>query len=246
MFLPWIVHIYENSLSFLFLLPPQSLFFIHFHCVSSSCRQPLTSQPVTVSWTKRLINRPTLFSPLPSLQLCPATRVGIPDSYSTATSRGPRSILATRSATAVTQATCWKVTRPSPVWPPQREPLPGTSLCPTAEVSSWTTWLHVSQLLWNFETPQKYIRLGHCFSVATLVFIEAIKNWSKLICFWRSHYVKFNLPLFIPCFLTIENEDEKIPYKILFLNFFCVHAWWNSSWNHPPNTTDKALVLPWR
>lgn len=96
----------------------------------------------TVWWKKkpRIINRRHFFPHPPlSLQLCPATRAGIPDSYSTVTSRGPRSTLATRSATAVMRATCWKVTRPCRAWPRQREPLPGTFLCPTAEVSCGRT-----------------------------------------------------------------------------------------------------------
>lgn len=46
-------------------------------------------------------------------QLFPATHAEIQESYTTATSRGPRLTSGTKSATAVTRATCWKVTRPS-------------------------------------------------------------------------------------------------------------------------------------
>lgn len=76
----------------------------------------------------------------PMSQLCPATRVEIPESYTTASSRGPRLTSGTKSATAVIRATCWKVTRPSLVSLLQLVPLRGTSPFHTAEVNKRRTW----------------------------------------------------------------------------------------------------------
>ncbi|TDH04329.1 hypothetical protein EPR50_G00150900 [Perca flavescens] len=68
------------------------------------------------------------------MKLCPATLVVILDSYSMATSRGPRSTLGTKSATAAARAMCWRVTPPCPALPLQRVLLPGISPFPTAEL----------------------------------------------------------------------------------------------------------------
>lgn len=98
-----------------------------------------------------------------SLQLYPATRVVILDSYSMATSRGLRLTLGTKSATAAARAMCWRVTLPCPALPLQQGLLPGISPSLTAEVcrgnigklsiitglrvKSWSLFVHQANIL---------------------------------------------------------------------------------------------------
>lgn len=98
-----------------------------------------------------------------SLQLCPATHAEILECYSTATNRGPRLTSGTKSATAVTRATCWKVIQPSPVLPHQRVRLHGTSPFRTAEVCRRESHariykdmrIHITQLKTDSFKPEK-------------------------------------------------------------------------------------------
>lgn len=91
-----------------------------------------------------------------------------------ATSRGPRLTSATKSATAVTRATCWKVTPPCPVSPLQREPPPGISLFPTAEVRR--DWSDISIKVPVALKCKKHLK--HWFN-ADLVSIRELEHFSK-------------------------------------------------------------------
>lgn len=108
-------------------------------------------------------------------QLCPATRVEIPESYTTASSRGPRLTSGTKSATAVIRATCWKVTRPCLVSLLQLVLLRGTSLFHTAEVIKRRTWgCHVVDD--NLQWP--HFRLVSHFPN----FVNADRRWFVYLC----------------------------------------------------------------
>lgn len=100
-------------------------------------------KPVFAEGTEHLIdyslvlltNQVSFLLLLLSTQFCQVTHVEIQEGCRMESSRGQRSVLATKCVTAVTRASFWRVMHCSLVTPVQKTLPPGTSLCPSVEVS---------------------------------------------------------------------------------------------------------------
>lgn len=128
-------------------------------------------------------------------QLFPATHAEIQESYTMATSRDPRLTSGTKSATAVTRATCWKVTRPSLVSRLLLVPLRGTSPFHTVEVINkvlqYKSWISAFFARCHQKQQTQSIRCCIdciCCEIASLAFqqIDCFPPWLRML--WSTRF----------------------------------------------------------